>query len=610
MRRFARLWAPVVGGLWARLVRAALVGTGAIVVAAPVAVAATPPTYVSTIGGSGHAAIYPGGIDVDAAGNLYVADTGNDQVEAFAPDGTQLWRQGTRATSPKLLGNFVNPRDVAYLNGRVYVADLGNRRVQVLDAATGAPVEAWPEVVPSPIGIGAGVDENGSPVILVALPTQNQIGEYTPDGSLIRLIGSGAAGSGPGQLAAPRDAATDAAGNIFVADYGNDRVAKFTATGAWLTSWGSSGGKPSQFRRPYGVTVDVQGRVYVADSTNHRVQIFDGDGTFLAAYGTAGTGGGQFTMLRRVAVRPGTTDPDIYVADLWGDKVDRVTQDGSFDFAYAQTFGGAAPQPGLFDEPTGVSVDATSIYVADSVNQRMQRFDAAPGGLDFQLAFGHRGWGADLSGLNWPRDIAIDGSSVWVADTKNGRLLEFDPSGVPTGRTFGSLGGGIGQFNRIGAIVPFGTSLIVADTANNRVQRWDVSTPTPTLIWSTTGVAGPQALTLEPSDILVADTGNKRLVRLDPATGAPIGSPLGVGILHSPEGVAVDGTGDIWVSDRSFNRLVELAPDGTLIQTFGTLGAAHGQFDQPEHLAVLDGRLYVCDSYNDRIEVFQLPNGP
>ena len=95
-----------------------------------------PPTYLQTLGGPGHAAIYASGVDVDASGNVYVADTGNDQIKKYDPAGKLLWNVGVRGL--KTAGNFDNPRDVAYLNGKVYVADLGNKRVQVLDAATGA----------------------------------------------------------------------------------------------------------------------------------------------------------------------------------------------------------------------------------------------------------------------------------------------------------------------------------------------------------------------------------------------------------------------------------------------------------------------------------------
>src|SRR5205085_9834665 len=135
------------------------------------------------------------------------------------------WTRGTRGA--KALGNFDNPRDIAYLDGKLYVADLGNKRVQVLDAATGDPVEAWSTVFPSPIGISAGVDGSGNPIILVTQDVKNQVTALNLNGVVVGHFGTGTAGSGNGQLKAPRDAATDAAGDVYVVDYGNDRIAKF-----------------------------------------------------------------------------------------------------------------------------------------------------------------------------------------------------------------------------------------------------------------------------------------------------------------------------------------------------------------------------------------------
>ena len=566
------------------------------------------PSYVGTIGGPGHAEIYPGGVDVDASGTVYVADTGNGQVKAYWPNGAIKWTQGVRGS--KALGNFDNPRDITYLNGKLYVADLGNKRVQVLDADSGAPLSAWPVTLPSPIGITAGVNKSGNgPVVLVAQDTKNQISEYTPDGVFIRNFGTAAGGSGAGELAAPRDAATDSDGDVYVADYGNNRVAKFDAHGNWITSWGTSGGQDGQFRRPYGVAVDAQDRIYVADSTNHRIQMFDRDGIFLAKYGIAGTGPGQYSQLRRVGVAPQDPNPDIYLADLWGFKVDRVSQDASLNFTFAQTFGQVVPPDGLFNQPSGVVVTPASVYVADAVNQRMQRFNAQTGA--WELSWGERGWGGDLDGFNWPRDLSLNDSSntIWVADTKNGRFVEFDPDGNATGRTFGSLGSGLGQFNRPFSVVSYGTSLVVADSANNRVQRWDVSEVKPTLVWSSSGIGNPQAVTVDGSTVLVTDTRNNRLARLDIETGDQIGDFLGVGNLHSPEGVAVDADGRIWVGDRAYNRIVELDSDGTFLQSFGSRGSGPMQLNHPTHVTVFGNLLYVCDVWNDRVQIFDLTGG-
>ena len=111
--------------------------------------------------------------------------------------------------------------------------------------------------------------------------------------------------------------------------------------------------------------------------------------------------------------------------------------------------------------------------------------------------------------------------------------------------------------------------------------------------------------------LYVADAANKRIVELDPATGAYITS-FGTANLHSPQGVAVDPiSGSIWVSDTSYNRLVQFSSTGAFIQTVGKMGTGNVQFNHPALLDVRtdasgDAFLYVADNYNDRIQILDL----
>ncbi|WP_407166770.1 peptidyl-alpha-hydroxyglycine alpha-amidating lyase family protein [Bradyrhizobium sp. ORS 111] len=78
------------------------------------------------------------------------------------------------------------------------------------------------------------------------------------------------------------DVTWDNAGNTFISDgYINSRVAKIDKDGNWLKSWGERGKEPGQFNTPHSIATDANGNVYVADRGNHRIQVFDGDGKFL-----------------------------------------------------------------------------------------------------------------------------------------------------------------------------------------------------------------------------------------------------------------------------------------------------------------------------------------
>jgi hypothetical protein len=569
------------------------------------------PQYQRTIGGPGHAEMYPSGLDVGPDGTLYVADTGDDQIQAYASNGTLLWTMGSRG--PKAPGRFSNPRDVAVHDGRVYVADTGYRRIQVLDAVDGSVITVWSHVFGTILGVSRGVDAAGQPVILVpdvstTATTGSTVKVFTPAGSLVRTIGTGP-GSGQGELNEPRDAATDSDGNVYVADYGNDRMAKFSATGVWIANWGVKGSEPGNFRRPYGVDVDDADRVYVADSNNHRIQRLTTAGVYEGEYGDAT----DFFMLRRVAVGSGTT-PAVYGADLWGVRAQRYTYLGVLD----RTYGGTPPALGRFNEPGGMAIDGDDVFVVDTVNQRVQRFSSTG---TFELAWGERGWGEGNPGFNWAQDVAVDltAGTVWVADTKNYRFTEFTRDGAATGRTLGRfLGAGDGSFNWPFALEVHDGDLIVADTNNHRVQRWHWETaggstctdpkaapPCWSLVWTAPDMRFPKDLAISGGTAFVADSLNKRVVRLSLDTGAVLGT-FGGSALHRPEGVAVAPSGAVWVADTSWNRLVQFSSTGTVLQIFGGLGTAHGRFNQPTHLEISGTDLYVADVWNDRVEVFSL----
>jgi sugar lactone lactonase YvrE len=574
---------------WVRLGVLTCAATFAITFAQTAAAAAPP--YVRTIGGPGHAEVYPSGVDVDPAGNVYAADTGNDQVKEYDRNGVLVWSIGTRRL--KANGVFINPRDLAYLNGRVYVADTGYNRVQVLDATSGAYLSQWP-VPGTAMGISAGVNGAGDPIILVTIANKNQISLYTPSGTSIASVGSGP-GSGDGQLSDPRDAATDSRGNIYVADYRNNRISKFSPSGVFVLNWGTTGPGDGRFLRPYGVTVDDFDNVYVADSNNHRIQEFDSNGVFLAKWGTKGTGPGQFTHLRRVAVGAGP-NPNVYGADLWGLRIEQLAHNGTF----IRTIGGTPDPDGGLNEPSGLAVGSQT-FVVDSVNQEIDRFGSSGA---WEMSWGHRGWSADLLGFNWPADVFLSPTSLWLVDTKADRLIEFSRDGVPTGRAFGSHGTALGFFNWPTSAVFYGSDLIIANTNNSRVERWNGSTLT--LTWAAPGFAFPRAVATSGNSIYVADTRNKRIVQLQATNGSFIRG-FGAAFLHEPSGVAVDdATGNVYVSDSNWNRIVQFAPDGTFTRAFGSFGSTHGRFNYPTKLQIVNGFLYVTDRQNDRIEVFRI----
>jgi DNA-binding beta-propeller fold protein YncE len=586
-------------------------GMAALLVAALTAApsVAAAPTFVRSIGDHGHALLYPSGLDVDGAGNVYVADTGNDQVMMFAPGAsTPSWRKGSRGAS-YAAGNFSNPRDIAVGAAHLWVADTDHYLVQVL-GLDGSYQGKLNYKFRSPIGVSTGVDANGNEIVLVADGGSGNIEIFSPAGSHLRTIPPRL-----GSTAGSRDAATDAVGRIYVADYRHDRVQVYDPNGNWLRSWGGAGSPTCQLiPRPYGVDVDAAGRIYVASSNKNQVKVFTTDGTCVKTIGRYGTTNTTLSQLRRVAVGAGA-DPLVYAADLWGIKISVYRQDNTI----ARTIGGRPyPAAGGLNEVRDVAVSSAGVYVADTINQRAQRFDLD--GSD-PIDWGNKG--VSSGSFNWPQGIVVNPANghVWVLDTRNNRLQEFNADGSGPVRTFGSGGATAGKFNwpMDGVFGPDGT-FYVADTFNNRIQalRADL-----TVRWTYgtlgTGVGNlrrPYGVAFDPVGhrLLVADTNNNRIVALDPATGArlailPIARGSAAGQVSLPQGVAVAADGSIWIADTGNNRVEHFTASGAYAgDTIGGTapGSGNGAFNLPTAVAFgPGGLLYVADAYNDRVQVFQ-----
>ena len=588
------------GGLWQAIVSTTagaaswVLTTTDLTIAAPTGTAA----FARTVGKTARAEMYPSGLDVDDAGVVYVADTGNDAVAAYGSDGKVLWRTGAYGRG---VDELAEPRDVAVTGGRVYVADTGNNRIKVLEAATGRQLAVWPTVYRSIMGISAGVDAAGGAVIIgtEAYPGASAMVIHQPlTGSVIRTIAL-PTGTGVGQVEEPRDAATGPDGRIYLADFRNHRIAVFSATGTWLRAFASLGAGNDQLNGPYGVDVDAAGNIYVADSNNSTIKKFSPEYKFVASVGVNGKGNGQFFQLRRAVVGAGS-NPLVYGADLWGNKVEVFTNAG----ALTRTLGGSHPPTGGFNKPYGLALTATDMLVADTANHRVQRFTYAG---KFLSSFGERGFGEDLSGLNWERDVAVSPSGmIWVADSKNNRLLEFTAAGAATGKALGRLGSANGQFNWPYALSFLGSDLVVADTFNDRVQR---VTRDGVVLWTLSGLAKPRDVTVVGNTVFVADSDHHVIVRVDGGTGVKL-STFGEAALHSPDGLAVAPDGTVFVADTSWHRVVEFNKNGEMVRTFGTRGTGTTQFNRPSKIEIRSSaaglEMFIADTVNDRVQVYKL----
>ena len=136
----------------------------------------------------------------------------------------------------------------------------------------------------------------------------------------------GSFGSGSGQFSNPFGVSVDSAGNVYVANFSNNRIDRFNPANfaGTFTTFGSSGTGSGQFNHPFGLTLDSAGNVYVADFGNNRIDSFnpaDLAGTF-TSFGSSGTGSGQFNQPTGVTV---DSTGNVYVADNGNSRIVELT---------------------------------------------------------------------------------------------------------------------------------------------------------------------------------------------------------------------------------------------------------------------------------------------
>jgi sugar lactone lactonase YvrE len=276
---------------------------------------------------------------------------------------------------------------------------------------------------------------------------------------------------------------------------------------------------------------------------------------------------------------------------------------------------------GQFSEPSGIAIDSSgNIYIADRLNNRIQKFDNQGA---FILKWGSAGGGGGQ--FDSPQGIAVDASDcIYVVDQANNRVQKFDHNGNFI-TAWGSPGSAGGSF-----ITPFGIAvdtsghIYVTDSGNDRVQKFD-SNGRFISSWGATGSGtgqfiSPQAVAIAlagdyPDTVYVGDA-NNRIQRFDTdglSAAAMFSDGRDDGQLKNPMGIAVDSSSRLMVSDSGNLRIQKLSPlgNGGFETKWGIFGRGEGQFDRPSGVAAAtSGLVYVVDSGNNRIQAFGPPSPP
>jgi uncharacterized protein (TIGR03437 family) len=375
----------------------------------------SPTGIITTIaGGDTGGLIDPRGVAVDNAGNLYVPDYGAGRVLKVSPSGTITTVAGNGPCCGSSDGGPATTAQLHYPSylamdaaGNLYIADSSVYKVSpvgVITTVAGANLGSFGDGVPATGAVlsaaGLAVDNVGN--LYIADTSTSRIRKVSPSGIINTLAGNSTFGySGDGgpaisaQLNYPAGLAGDSVGNLYVADSGNGRVRKVSPTGIITTvagngtccnSLGDGGPATSaQLNGPVSVAIDGTGNLYIADSGNYRVRKVSPTGiiTTVAGNGTCcgnfGDGGpatsAQLDVPESVAV---DSTGNLYIADSGNYRVRKVSRSGEITTiagngvgAYSGD-GGPATNAQLY-QPMGLTVDgAENVYVADYRNSAVR----------------------------------------------------------------------------------------------------------------------------------------------------------------------------------------------------------------------------------------------
>jgi uncharacterized protein (TIGR03437 family) len=418
----------------------------------------------------------------------------------------------------------------------------------------------------------------------------------------------------------PGRVAFDASGNLYFS--ASNCVFKIASTGTVTLVAGTSragfsgdGGLAvnAQLNSPQGIAFDPNGNMYIADSRNNRIrQVSSGIITTFAGNGTVSPGGGpsaygdggpatsaQLHLPMGVAV---DVNYNVYIADTGDNTIRKVTTDGNIATIAGDSFPSYQGDAGLaiaaeLHGPEDVAVDSSlNIYIADTQNAYIRKV-TTDGNINYIAGDGSIGYSGDggyatSADLIAPFALAVDSSgNVYFAENGDSRIRRIDAK-----------------------------SLDISTVAGNGTPGFtgDGSTATNAEMNSPTGVAVDSA-----GNLYIADSLNCRIRKV--ASGGNISTLAGNGTLsysgdggaaskaqlNTPQGVAADAAGNLYLSDTLNNVVRKVSPNGIISNYAGNGGvgssgdgsaATSAQLNGPQGLAVdASGNLFIADTLNAKV---------
>lgn len=272
-------------------------------------------------------------------------------------------------------------------------------------------------------------------------------------------------------------------------------------------------------------------------------------------------------------------------------------------------FGEHGEAPGQFQQPGGISTDPSgNVYVADTGNNRIQKFDGHGKLLTFIGGFG---WGSEQ--FQRPLDICADnGLDVFVADYENNRIERYDKDL----NWISSIVSNSAVDDRLQFAFPNSVSisihgdLFIVDNENKRVLKMNTLRE-PVISfggfdWGQGALSAPSRVFVSKNDKVYVSDADKSSVFVYDYYGNYL-SQIGAGTLANPAGLALDQNNFLYVADSGNDKVFIFdSVGGALVLEIGSFGDKYGAFQNPSDVAVFRDILYVADTDSHRVQMFKI----